>query len=541
MTPPSADPPPQGLPDLARGHLRPVAGRLALVTGATGYVGGRLVPELLKAGFRVRVLARHPERLRDLPWVDSVEVSVGDAADPAALLPALAGVDVAYYLIHSLGTSPDFHEDERRMATTFADAARRSGVGRIVYLGGISHDPALSPHLRSRAEVGRILLASGVPTAALNAAVVIGSGSLSFEMLRYLTERLPVMVTPRWVRTRIQPIAIRDVLRYLVSAAGLPPDVNRTFDIGGPDVLTYEEMMQRFAAVSGLPRRRILPVGALQPELSARWIGLVTPLPSRVARPLVASLRNEVVCAEDDIRRYFPDPPGGLLGFDESVRLALARIRDADVATRWANASVPGAPSDPMPSDPQWAGGSLFSDTRTATVPASPEALWEVIESIGGDNGWYSLPWAWELRGLVDRAFGGPGLRRGRRHPRELKVGEACDFWRVEEIVPGRLLRLRAEMRVPGLAWLEFDVGQASPGGTTLRQRATFYPHGLAGQAYWYCVLPFHGIVFASMLRRISAAAALPTSGIRAQAGPGNVLTIARAARSRYSHNSASS
>ncbi|MGB8020523.1 MAG: SDR family oxidoreductase [Candidatus Nanopelagicales bacterium] len=506
MVPSRAEPPHP--PDDASGQPQAPAGRLALVTGATGYVGGRLVPELLAAGLRVRVLARHPDRLRDLPWVDAVEISVGDAADPAAVLTALTDVDIAYYLIHSIGAAPDFHETERRVATTFAAAARSAGVGRIVYLGGISHDPNLSPHLQSRAEVGRILLASGVPTAALNAAVIIGSGSLSFEMMRYLTERLPVMITPRWVRTRIQPIAIRDVLRYLVECADLPPDVSRTFDIGGPDVLTYEEMMQRFAAVSGLPRRRILPVSALQPELSARWIGLVTPLPSRVARPLVASLRNEVVCAEDDIRRYVPDPPGGLLGFDESVRLALTRIRDADVATRWANASVPGAPSDPMPSDPQWAGGSLFTDDRTATVPASPTALWAVIESIGGDNGWYSLPWAWELRGLVDRAVGGPGLRRGRRHPRELNVGEACDFWRVEEIVPGRLLRLRAEMKVPGLAWLEFHVGQPAPGVTTLRQRATFYPHGLAGQAYWYAVLPFHGIVFASMLTRISAAAA---------------------------------
>jgi hypothetical protein len=330
---------------------------------------------------------------------------------------------------------------------------------------------------------------------------------LSFEMLRYLTERLPVMITPRWVRTRIQPIAIRDVLRYLVGCATLPPDVNRTFDIGGPDVLTYEQMMQRFAAVSGLKRRRILPVNLLQPELSARWVGLVTPVPSVVARPLVASLRNEVVCHEDDIRSYIPDPPGGLLGFDESVRLALARVKDADVATRWSDAYMPGAPSDPMPTDPDWAGGSLFTDDRSAVVPASPEAVWEVVESIGGDNGWYSLKWAWEVRGAFDRLIGGPGLRRGRRDPTELLVGEACDFWRVEEVVPGSLLRLRAEMKVPGLAWLEFHVAPAPGGGTTLRQRATFFPHGLAGQAYWYAVVPFHGVVFPTMVTRISAAA----------------------------------
>lgn len=521
-------------------------GRLCLVTGATGYVGGRLVPELLAAGFGVRVLARHPERLRDLPWSDRVDVVAGDAADPAVLDRALAGVDVAYYLIHAIGTGAGFDATERATAREFAAAAARAGTGRIVYLGGLAHAPDLSAHLRSRAEVGQILLASGVPTAALGAAVIIGSGSLSFEMMRYLTERLPVMVTPLWVRTRIQPIAIRDVLRYLVGCADLPPEVNRAFDIGGPEVLTYEEMMQRFAAVSGLPRRRILPVATLQPELSARWVGLVTPVPSVIARPLVASLRNEVVCAEDDIRRLIPDPPEGLLGFDASVRLALQRVRDADVVTRWSSASMPGAPSDPMPTDPQWSGGSLYTDDRTALVDAPPESLWQVVESIGGDNGWYSLPWAWQLRGLADRAIGGPGLRRGRRDPARLHVGEACDFWRVEEIVPGRLLRLRAEMRVPGRAWLEFHVGPASGGRALLRQRATFFPHGLAGHAYWYAVLPFHGVVFASMLHRIGAAArnralAAPhgdgprpgPAGVSGQPGPGNVLTIDRAARDR--------
>ncbi len=465
------------------------------------------MPELIAAGYQVRVLARHPERLRDLPWHDDVEIAVGDAGDGVALAQAMADVDVAYYLIHALGTGPQFERTEEAVARTFATAARQAGVGRLVYLGGLAHDTDLSEHLRSRAEVGRILLDSGVPTAALGAAVVIGSGSVSFEMMRYLTERLPAMITPRWVRTRIQPISIRDVLHYLVGAASLPAEVSRGFDIGGPDVLTYEQMMQQFAAVSGLKRRRIYPVNMLQPELSARWVGLVTPVPSSIARPLVASLRNEVVCAEDDIRALIPDPPGGLLGFDDSVRLALQRVQDAQVATRWSNASVPGAPSDPMPTDPQWAGGSLFTDDRSAVVAASPQAVWDVVVSIGGENGWYSLPWAWELRGLADRAIGGPGLRRGRRHPRELLVGETCDFWRVEEIEAGRLLRLRAEMRVPGLAWLEFHVDPASGGGTTLRQRATFFPHGLAGQAYWYSILPFHGLVFPAMLRKIGAAA----------------------------------
>jgi hypothetical protein len=309
-----------------------------------------------------------------------------------------------------------------------------------------------------------------------------------------------------------------------VGCATLPADVNRTFDIGGPDILTYEQMMQHFASVSGLKKRRILPINLLQPELSARWVGLVTPVPSLIARPLVASLRNEVICQEADIREYVPDPPGGLLGFDDSVRLALTRVKDADVATRWSDAYMPGAPSDPLPTDPDWAGGSLFTDDRSAVVKASPEAVWDVVASIGGDNGWYSLKWAWEARGAFDRLIGGPGLRRGRRDPQELLIGEACDFWRVEEVVPGRLLRLRAEMKVPGLAWLEFHVSPAPGGGTTLRQRATFFPHGLAGQAYWYSVLPFHGVVFPTMVTRISAAAVERDGHLasqRAQAGPG--------------------
>ena len=480
----------------------------ALVTGASGYIGGRLVPELLDAGFTVRAGARQVIQLRDAPWADRVEVAHADVLDPDVIRAALEGVDVAYYLVHAIGEGHDFEEMDRRAARTFAAAARDAGVSRIVYLSGlVPEDEELSPHLRSRQEVGEILLASGVPTAVLQAAVIIGSGGASFEMLRYLTERLPAMVTPVWVQTRIQPIAVRDVLYYLVRAATLPAEVNRTFDIGGPDVLTYEQMMQRFAAVSGLRRRRILPVSTLQPELSARWVGLVTPVPSSIARPLVASLRNEVVCAEDDIRAYIPDPPGGLLGFDATVRLALQRVQDAEVTTRWSDASPRGAPSDPMPTDPDWAGGSLHTDDRTAHVPAPPDAVWRVITSIGGENGWYSLPWAWELRGAADRLIGGPGLRRGRRHPTDLHVGEAVDFWRVEEVVPGRLLRLRAEMKVPGLAWLEFHVAPDPEGGTILRQRATFYPHGLAGQVYWSAVVPFHAVVFPSMLRRIGAAA----------------------------------
>ncbi len=478
------------------------------MTGASGYIGGRLVPELLAAGYRVRVLVRTANRLEHLPWAGSVEVVEGDARDAAAVRGALTDIDVAYYLIHALTGGRGFEEADRRTAGVFATAARAAGVSRIVYLGGLQpEDEDLSPHLRSRAEVADILLASGVPTVVLRAAVILGSGSASFEMLRYLTERLPAMVTPTWVQTRIQPIAIRDVLRYLVACATLPPEVHRAFDIGGPDVITYEEMMQRYASVAGLRRRRILRVPVLTPSLSSHWVGVVTPVPAAIARPLVESLRNTVVCKERDITAYVPDPPEGLLGFDAAASLALQRVRDLDVATRWSSAYDPQAPSDPLPTDPEWAGGSLYVDERDRVVRASPRALWLVIQSIGGEHGWYSLPLAWRVRGLVDRLSGGPGLRRGRRHPQQLYVGEAVDWWRVEDIQPGRLLRLRAEMRLPGLAWLELSVAEGPNGETVFRQRALFHPHGLVGQLYWWSVGPFHGVVFGEMQRNVALAA----------------------------------
>ncbi|MEU5879661.1 SDR family oxidoreductase [Spirillospora sp. NPDC047279] len=475
-----------------------------LVTGATGYIGGRLVPELLDAGHEVRCMARRPDRLQAYPWADRVEIVEADVLDPDALRTALDGVEVAYYLIHAMGKGGDFASRDRRAARSFAGVAEETGVGRIVFLGGLYSGGQVSPHLRSRAEVGEILLASGVPTAVLRAAVVLGSGSASFEMLRYLTERLPAMVTPKWVDSRIQPIAIRDVLRYLVGAAELPPEVNRAFDIGGPDVLTYRQMMGRYAAVAGLSPRVIVPVPVLSPKLSSLWVGLITPVPSGIARPLVESLTSEVVCREHDIAAYVPDPPNGLIGFDEAVRLALKRIREADVATRWSSASTPGAPSDPLPTDPDWAGGSLYTDERTRATGAAPEAVWKVVEGIGGDNGWYSLPVAWRLRGLADRLVGGVGLRRGRRDPGRLRIGDALDFWRVEAIEPGRLLRLRAEMLLPGLAWLELRVRPDENGGTVYEQRAIFHPHGLPGQLYWWAIYPFHGIIFGGMPRNIT-------------------------------------
>ncbi|MET9509784.1 SDR family oxidoreductase [Streptomyces flavidovirens] len=483
-----------------------------LVTGATGYIGGRLVPELLDAGYQVRCLARSPGRLRDHPWAGRVEVVRGDVTDEDSVRAAMRGVDVAYYLVHALGTGAGFERTDRRAAEIFGEQARAAGVRRIVYLGGLTPrdvpEHELSPHLRSRGEVGAVLLRSGVATTVLRAAVIIGSGSASFEMLRYLTERLPVMVTPSWVRTRIQPIAVRDVLRYLVGSAGMPGDVNRAFDIGGKDVVTYLDMMRRYAAVAGLPRRLILPVPVLTPRLSSYWIGLVTPVPHQIARPLAESLRHEVVCDEHDIASCVPDPPGCPIGVDTALALALQQVQDARVTTRWSSASVPGAPSDPLPTDPDWAGGSLYTDRRELTVDATPQALWRVIESVGGENGWYSFPLAWAVRGWADRLVGGVGLRRGRRDAHRLRVGDSLDFWRVEEIERGRLLRLRAEMRLPGLAWLEMYADQDEAGRTRYRQRALFHPHGLLGHAYWWGVSPFHAVVFGGMARNIALAAA---------------------------------
>ena len=482
--------------------------RLVLVTGATGYIGGRLVPQLLDAGFRVRCLARNPAKLRDQPWRRSVEIVQGDAAKSDDVERAAQGVELAYYLVHSIGSGRRFERTDRVTANGFAGGARSAGIRRIIYLGGLHPEhERLSAHLNSRRIVGEILLDSGIPTVILQAAVILGSGSASFEMLRYLTERLPIMVTPRWIDTRMQPIAVRDVLHYLIGAADVPLEVNRAFDIGGPEVVTYRELMQTYARVAALPPRRVISVPVLTPRLSSLWVGLVTPVPSSIARPLVDSLIHEVVCKEHDLAMWVPDPPDGLIGVERAITLALTHIREYDIATTWSSASPIGAPSEPLPTDPEWAGGDLYVDDRECIVQATPESVWSVVEGIGGRNGWYSWPLAWSVRGLLDRVAGGPGLRRGRRHPFDLAVGDALDWWRVEEIEDLRLLRLRAEMRLPGLAWLELAVGSDAEGRTRLRQRALFHPHGLAGQLYWLSITPFHGVIFGGMQRNIAKAA----------------------------------
>ena len=479
-----------------------------LVTGATGYIGGRLAPRLVAAGHTVRALARTPDKLRDVPWADDVEVVQGDLGDLGSLRSACRDIDVVYLLVHAMGSSASFAEDEARGARNLAEAAADAGVDRIVYLGGLHpQDGPLSPHLASRAAVGQILLEGPVPATVLQAGTVIGSGSASFEMIRHLTNRLPLMTTPKWVHNRIQPIAVRDVLHYLLGAATIAPPLNRTFDIGGPEILTYEDMMKVYGQVAQLSARHVLVLPVLTPRLASLWVGLVTPLPSRLAKPLIESVQCEAIAHECDIDAVIAPPAGGLTSYREAVSLALQRVRDGETETRWSNASAHDAPSDPLPSDPDWAGETVYTDVRSREVAADAAEVWSVVESIGGENGWYSFPLAWSVRGWIDRFAGGVGLRRGRRDPRRLQTGEALDFWRVEHIDRGRVLRLRAEMRVPGRAWLEFRVTPRGPGRSSIDQRAVFFPHGLAGRSYWYSVLPFHGVGFRGMLENISSKA----------------------------------
>lgn len=475
-----------------------------LVTGATGYIGGRLVPELLVAGHQVRCLARTPSKLATQEWRDQVEVVEGDVTDRASLDGAVADIDAAYFLVHSMGGKEAFEEEDRKAASIFRDACAAAHVGRIAYLGGLGRDddPELSRHLQSRHDVGRVLADGPVPVTELRAAIIIGSGSASFEMLRYLVEVLPVMTTPKWVDNRCQPIAIRDVLAWLVGATAEPDDTDdHVWEIGGPDVLTYREMMQAYAEAAGLQRRRIVVVPVLSPSLSSRWVGLVTPLPTGLARPLVESLINEVVVTVVPDASPLDRPP---LTFTQAVDLALERSADLQVSTRWSDAALRDRSSaNPLPSDPDWSGGSLYSDRQHTTTTASPADTYATISGIGGERGWYVTPLLWSARGWIDKLIGGVGMRRGRRHPDLLRVGDAVDFWRVEAADPDELVRLRAEMKLPGEAWLQWKI-EPEGDGSTVEQQAIFYPRGLLGRLYWYVLVPFHGLIFARMARLIS-------------------------------------
>lgn len=475
---------------------------LILVTGATGYVGGRLVSRLLEAGYRVRALARDPVRLQGRPWSNQIEIVQGDALRLETLAPAMAGVDVAYYMIHSMQKTTDkspFHERDLLAARNFGQAAKEANVKRIIYLGGLG-DPEsdLSRHLRSRQETGEALATFGVPVTEFRCGIVVGSGSASFEMIRYLTERLPAMVCPQWVYTRVQPIGIRNVLDYLVAALDVPESEGKVIEIGGADVLTYGEMMLQYAEVRGL-RRWLFPVPVLTPHLSTYWVHWVTPIPKEIAYPLIEGLRNEIVVRDDSARRLFPDIQ--LLNYRTAVERALQRLDAGHVETSWMDA-LASAQGDVTPVKFTVQDGMMI-ERRQRLVRAPSSAVFRVFTGIGGDRGYPTFNWAWRLRGVMDRMVGGVGFRRGRRDPVELRAGDALDFWRVEAVEPDRLLRLRAEMKVPGRAWLVFEAKPQEDGQTLLVQTAFFAPKGLFGLLYWYSLYPIHGPVFSSMIETL--------------------------------------
>jgi len=467
-----------------------------LVTGATGYIGGRLVGRLLTAGWSVRCLARSPRKLAHRPWIGdpNVEVVEGDALDREALEIAMRGCAAGYYLLHSMQSAgSDYRELDRRLSGTFAEAAKAAALPRIIYLGGLGETGEdLSEHLTSRREVEEILASTGVPVTVLRAAMIIGSGSASFEMMRYLVERLPMMMTPRWVNTRCQPIAVRNVLNYLVACLDVPETKSRALDIGGPDVLTYADLMRTMADARGLKHRWILPVPILSPRLSSLWIHLVTPISSRMARPLAEGLRNEVVCRSDEATRLMPQE---LFDVRTAIDRALQNLGTGRVETIWTAAG-------PMPGDPDWSGGDVFEDRWAVAIDAEPLDVFRAICRIGGGHGWYAGDWLWRMRGWVDRLLGGPGLRRGRRDPEHVAYGEALDFWRVTDVSEPERLVLRAEMKLPGEAELRFDVRSAdgSDGPIELVQTARFVPRGLMGLMYWLGVQPLHGFLFRGML-----------------------------------------
>jgi uncharacterized protein YbjT (DUF2867 family) len=470
---------------------------MILLTGATGYVGGRLLKALEADGRQVRCLARRPRHLSERIG-PMTQVVLGDVLDPATLAAAFHGVEDAYYLVHSMGDE-EFEEQDRRAARGFARAAKEAGVRRIVYLGGLGVPGGLSPHLESRQEVGCILRESAVPTIELRASIIIGSGSLSFEMIRALVERLPVMITPRWTRSLSQPIAIEDVVGYLKAALDAEVDGSAIFEIGGADRVSYAGIMREFARLRGL-RRSIVSVPVLTPHLSSLWLALVTPLYARIGRKLIDSVRNDTVVTDPAALETFPIRPRGIR---EAIGRAVANEDRDFAATRWSDALSSGGPL-------RGYGGVRFGarlvDSRTEDVACEPARAFVPIRHIGGATGWYYGNWLWRIRGFLDLLVGGVGLRRGRRDAEHLAPGDTVDFWRVEEIVPDRLLRLRAEMKVPGRAWLQFEV-EANGEGSTIRQTAMFDPVGLAGLLYWYSVYPFHGLVFRGMLDGIARAA----------------------------------
>ena len=472
---------------------------LILLTGASGYIGGRLRSSLERQGYRLRCLARHPEILKSKVG-SSTEVVAGDVLDRPSLETALHGVDVAYYMVHSMSSTGSFEEKDRKGAKNFGEAAKAAGVKGLIYLGGLGSDEEeLSTHLRSRHEVGDILRQSGLPVCEFRASAVIGSGSASFELIRALVERLPIMLTPRWVKGKAQPIAIDDVLDYLIDALRIPTSSYRTYEIGGADKVSYAEMMLAYGRQRGLTPI-IIPVPVLTPKLSALWLGLITPLYARIGRAIIESIVHVTVVRDNAALTTFSVRP---MGIDEAIRRALAREERHFSETRWSDAlSSSGAPRS-------WGGvrfGTRIVDSRTVTVEAPPHVVFNCIERIGGEHGWYACSWLWQVRGFIDLLQGGVGMRRGRPSSKNLRIGDTVDTFRVESIERNRRLRLKSEMNLPGRAWLEFEVTE-SGGSTQIRQTAIFDPVGLKGQLYWYSLYIPHEFVFNGMLRGIALAA----------------------------------
>ena len=476
-----------------------------LVLGATGYVGSRLVPQLLEMGYNVRAVGRSLEKLESRPWSShpNLKLAKANALDLESMTAAAAGCQAAFYLVHSMiSAHKDYAAKDRQAAGNMIAAAAAGGLERIIYLGGLGEEgQGLSEHLKSRTEVGRILKSGPVPATILRAAMILGSGSASFEMLRYLAERLPIMITPRWVQTRVQPIAIRNVLGYLAGCLTAEETAGRVLDIGGPDVLTYAELFQIYAEEAGLAKRLIIPVPWFSPKLSSYWIGLITPVPAAIARPLAEGLRNKVVVRNDLIRSMIPQD---LLTCRKTIRIALSQVRQQDVESCWSDAGALESPEWPYCEDAPYTGGTVYASGFRAVLDASTEEVWRSVMQIGGEKGWYYGKQLWRLRGWIDNLIGGVGLRRGRRDPKELRVGDSLDFWRVISLEESRRLILLAEMRLPGEGTLEITLTHAGDGRTEMKFVSRFRPRGLWGILYWYFHLPLHDIVFRGMLKGLA-------------------------------------